>query len=76
METMEKAEKIFWGVVVAAGFYVIASGPLQLGAKVNAQQAQPAAQQVAANQAAPAQGMGCMAKGGGCGCGGMMKKAQ
>ncbi len=70
---MEKAEKIFWGIVLVAGFYVVASGPLNFGPKVIAQQTQPA-QQVAANQAAPTQGMGCMAEGGGCGCGGMMKK--
>jgi hypothetical protein len=72
MTVMEKAEKIFWGMVTVAAVYVVFGTTFTMGTKVNAQQ-QPAAQQVVAQ--APTQGMGCMAKGGGCGCGGM-KKAQ
>lgn len=69
---MEQSEKIFWGIVTVAGVFVAANVFFGFGNTVSAQQNQPAAQQVAAQ--APAQGMGCMAKGGGCGCGGMMKK--
>lgn len=73
IRAMEKAEKIFWGIALVAGFYIVASGSLNFGTKVDAQATQPT-QQVAANQAAPMKGVGCMAGGGGCGCGGMMKK--
>lgn len=66
---MQHSEKAFWGLVGISAVYIafnFATSP-----KVNAQVSQQA---VAAQPAA--QGMGCMAKGGGCGCGGMMKKTQ
>lgn len=64
---MQKSESIFWGLVGISAVYIalnFATSP-----KVNAQ----ASQQAVAAQPT-AQGVGCMAKGGGCGCGGMMKK--
>jgi hypothetical protein len=73
IKTMERSEKIFWGIAAVAGVYVIFGSTFHIGTKVNAQQ-QPATQQAVAQVST--QGMGCMAKGGGCGCGGMMKKAQ
>ena len=67
--TMEQSEKIFWGLAAVSAIYIVVSGSYSLGMKANAQVSQQAVQ-----QAAPMNGMGCMAKGGGCGCGGMMKK--
>ena len=69
---MQKSETIFWSFVVVAGLYLVAD--FTAGSRVNAQATQPIQNQAVAANTAPAQGMGCMAKGGGCGCGGMMKK--
>lgn len=65
---MQKSETIFWGLVVVAVVYLAADYSLGLDSKAIAQS------QPAQNQPTAMQGMGCMAKGGGCGCGGMMKK--
>ena len=67
MRFMQKSETVFWSIVFAASMYLVTD--FVIGLKANAQ-----GRPVVANQVAPMQGMGCMAKGGGCGCGGMMKK--
>lgn len=66
---MHHSEKVFWGLVGISAVYITFN--FATSTKVSAQ----ASQQAVAAQSAT-QGMGCMAKGGGCGCGGMMKKTQ
>jgi len=70
---MQQSEKVFWAIVGVSLTYLIAGFSFSLGAKVNAQTSQQTITQQAPAQPA-ANGMGCMAKGGGCGCGGMMKR--
>lgn len=68
---MHKAETIFWGFVLISGVYLAAT--FTFGPKVNAQ-ASVGAPVAVPPQAAPMKGTGCMANGGGCGCGGMRMK--
>lgn len=65
---MQKSETAFWSVVLIAAMYIAADYSLGLSAKAVAQS------QADANQPIAAQGMGCMAKGSGCGCAGMRKQ--
>lgn len=68
---MQKSESIFWGLVGISAAYIVLN--VATSPHVSAQTAQQVSAQAIAAQPV-AQGMGCMAKGGGCGCGGMKMK--
>lgn len=82
---MPGAEKVFWGIAIAAGIYLLIGGGFSLPGRVNAQLARTettAAQPSSAGghympngqwMAGGMGGMACGAKGGGCGCGGGRK---
>lgn len=60
---MQKSETIFWSIVGISAIYIAFN--FATSTKVDAQTSVQAATQPVA------QGMGCMTKGGGCGCAGM-----